>query len=198
MDCLPRCPRTPFRHLLPPVKEQHGGSHTPGPWGSLLLDPVTQNKSNSPRGKEGKGRQAAGFSPSNATLPWGGQPQHVDTAGHIPDPHLIRSVMLELTLPLWDLLTNIYRGPVRCSCPSVQNCFPAAPACGCVSQQQAAKPRGQGFPKAIFPQETSVLQAQGLACESVCVRIPESLHIGSAPGDPHGRLPEHLPYQPHQ
>lgn len=71
MDCLPGCPRTPFRHLLPPVKEQHGGSHTPGPWGSLLPDPVTQNESNSPRGKEGKGRQAAGFSPSSATLPWG-------------------------------------------------------------------------------------------------------------------------------
>lgn len=61
MDCL--CGRgpaqvsgAPFSHLLPPGKEQLGSSHTQGPWGSLLMEPVAQSKSknNTPRGKAGR------------------------------------------------------------------------------------------------------------------------------------------------
>ena len=45
---------------------------------------------------------------------------------------------------------------------------------------------GGKAPRTVIPQEASVLQAQGPAYKSVCLRIPLSLLIGS-----HTRLPEH-------
>lgn len=126
-------------------------------------------------------------------------PQRADAAGRIPDPHLTHSAMLGTRFASLGPPYQHLQRPSEMQLSPSSGLFPRGPGVGCVSQRPAAKPRGQGLPKAIFPQETSVLRAQGPVCKSVCVRIPVTrLHIGAPCGGPHTRLPEHLPYQPHQ
>lgn len=192
MDCLAGCPRAPFSHLLPPGK-QHGSSHTPGPWGSLLLDLITQNKSNTPSGKAGKGRQEAGFFSRNVALPKG-------PAGHSLDPHLISSVMLgtrfaSLGPPYQHLQVA---SEVQLSLSSELS--PRGLGCGCVRLQQAAKPEDNDSPKPSFPRRPLFSRHRGQpasqfknSCESV-YRLPSPHQTSRAQAhDP--RTP---PYQPHQ
>lgn len=151
-------------HLLPPGAGTHWG-----PQGSLLLNPVTENKTNTPKlqsweaGGAGASRR---LSPRRCSEP--------SRVGHTLDPYLVNPVMLGARFGPLEPCFHTCRWPVR---------FPIAPQFRIVSQppgQRCGSCSRQETPRPPFPR-WPLSSKHKTRLQVVRLRIPLSLHIVSKP-----------------